>query len=248
MGFIRKIWQDRVSTFPNRRKIKDTLTNEEKIVLIERYEGDVSNSGTELSASSFNDLEVRIENAFIAEEKRINEEVIPSIENVNSAVSNLGSAISKGDSDTLVKANKYTDDKIGDVDLSGIAVNAEAIKEITSEETGILKQSKDYTDEKIGDVDLSGIATNAEAIEDINDADTGILKQSKDYTDILANGLVQMNANDIAIIYRLIEEIKENGTGGSGGGISPDDVLITIQDIDTICGRSFNMVSDDTEF
>lgn len=61
MGFVKKTWEDRVSTYPNRRKLINTSTNEEMIVDVERSEGTVVTEGSLLNASAMNDLENRID-------------------------------------------------------------------------------------------------------------------------------------------------------------------------------------------
>ena len=62
MGFVKKIWKDRVSQYPNRRTINDGSTT--KVVTVGRDEGIVSEEGDPLNADNMNDLENRILAAF----------------------------------------------------------------------------------------------------------------------------------------------------------------------------------------
>ena len=64
MAFEKKTWQNRISEFPNRRKIKNISDNSETIVDIYREEGTIQNEGMAFSASTMNDLEGRIWNMF----------------------------------------------------------------------------------------------------------------------------------------------------------------------------------------
>lgn len=64
MAFEKKTWQNRISEFPNRRKIKNISDNSETIVDIYREEGTIQNEGDAFSASTMNDLEGRIWNMF----------------------------------------------------------------------------------------------------------------------------------------------------------------------------------------
>lgn len=62
MGFVKKIWKDRIVQFPNRRTINDGYTT--KTVTVGRDEGNVTEPGDMLNADSMNDLENRILSAF----------------------------------------------------------------------------------------------------------------------------------------------------------------------------------------
>lgn len=64
MAFESKTWADRLSQYPNRRKIKDVENNSESIVDITREEGNIYSSGTSFSAKNMNDLEARIASMF----------------------------------------------------------------------------------------------------------------------------------------------------------------------------------------
>lgn len=64
MAFEKFNWQNRESAEPNRRKIVDTVTQEEKIVDIFRADEPVTNNGTPFSAYYMNNLETRIANMF----------------------------------------------------------------------------------------------------------------------------------------------------------------------------------------
>lgn len=58
MSFIKKLWKDRVSEYPNRRTINDGYTT--KRVTVGRDEGNISEEGTPFNAANMNDLEDRI--------------------------------------------------------------------------------------------------------------------------------------------------------------------------------------------
>lgn len=62
MAFIKKLWKDRISEFPNRRTINDGHTV--KQATIGRDEGIVTEEGDDFSAQNMNDLEQRIEDCF----------------------------------------------------------------------------------------------------------------------------------------------------------------------------------------
>lgn len=64
MAFQKKIWKNRISQYPNRRKIKNISDNSETIVDIYREEGTIQTTGDAFSASTMNDLEGRIGNMF----------------------------------------------------------------------------------------------------------------------------------------------------------------------------------------
>lgn len=63
MGFITKLWKNRVSEFPTRRVVTDTTTSESQTVYVARSEGTVTEDGDAFSAENMNDLEQRIATA-----------------------------------------------------------------------------------------------------------------------------------------------------------------------------------------
>ena len=58
MAFVKKIWKNRVSQYPNRRTINDGHTT--KTVTVGRDEGIITEAGDPINADSMNDLENRI--------------------------------------------------------------------------------------------------------------------------------------------------------------------------------------------
>ena len=64
MAFNKRVWKDRISEYPNRRTINDG--NVTKQVTVGRDEGSVTEAGDAFNASNMNDLEDRIEAAFIS--------------------------------------------------------------------------------------------------------------------------------------------------------------------------------------
>lgn len=64
MGFIKKIWKDRISEFPTRRSLTKTDGTSE-LVTVARSEGMISEEGDAFSAENMNDFENRVANGFI---------------------------------------------------------------------------------------------------------------------------------------------------------------------------------------
>lgn len=63
MGWIKKVWKDRMAEYPTRRRLTKTDgTNE--IVTVSREEGQISQEGDAFSAANMNDLETRINEGF----------------------------------------------------------------------------------------------------------------------------------------------------------------------------------------
>lgn len=63
MGFIKKIWKDRISEFPTRRSLTKTDGSSE-LVTVARSEGMISEEGDAFSAENMNDFENRVANGF----------------------------------------------------------------------------------------------------------------------------------------------------------------------------------------
>ena len=59
MAFVRRVWNDRISEYPNRRTINDGVTT--KLVTVGRDEGNITIQGDAFNAANMNDLENRIE-------------------------------------------------------------------------------------------------------------------------------------------------------------------------------------------
>lgn len=64
MAISMKNWKDRITQYPNRRKLINVSTGEETIVDVVRAEGNVTEAGDTFTAAVMNDLEDRIDNAF----------------------------------------------------------------------------------------------------------------------------------------------------------------------------------------
>lgn len=64
--YVSFTWLDRDSEYPNRRKLVDTTTQEEKQYYVSRDEGTVTEQGTPFTAYYMNALEGRINAAFAA--------------------------------------------------------------------------------------------------------------------------------------------------------------------------------------
>ena len=78
MSFIKRIWKDRQSEYPTRRKLVSTGTQNEYDVI--RSEGAVSEAGDPLNAENLNDLENRIENGFTDVNKSLGTQVTYTID------------------------------------------------------------------------------------------------------------------------------------------------------------------------
>lgn len=76
MSFSKKTWKNRVTQFPNNRKLIHADETEE-IVQVERAEGDVTEEGDVFSAGNMNDLETRIDTALTAVQAEL--DLLPDI-------------------------------------------------------------------------------------------------------------------------------------------------------------------------
>ena len=63
MGYVKKLWKQRLSEYPTRRRLVHTDGSAE-IVDVERREGTVSQEGDAFSEENMNGLEERIKTAF----------------------------------------------------------------------------------------------------------------------------------------------------------------------------------------
>lgn len=70
-GFDRKVWQDRVSEFPLRRRLTDTTSGVSQQVTVARDEGTVTTQGDTFDAANMNGLEARIASSFTEDEAAI---------------------------------------------------------------------------------------------------------------------------------------------------------------------------------
>ena len=62
MAFVTRVWNDRISEYPNRRTINDGVTT--KVVTVGRDEGNITIQGDAFNSTNMNDLESRIADAF----------------------------------------------------------------------------------------------------------------------------------------------------------------------------------------
>lgn len=70
-GFVRKVWADRVSEFPLRRRLTDTTSGVSQQVTVARDEGTVTTQGDTFDAANMNGLEARIASSFTEDEAAI---------------------------------------------------------------------------------------------------------------------------------------------------------------------------------
>lgn len=114
MSFISKLWKDRVSDYPNKRKLtKEDGTSE--TVTVERAEGDIVVAGDAFNAENMNDLETRIQNGFNAVEQaqaELNEKILAETVDFGVVQINAGSttglAIPTKDGYTIASATPYS--------------------------------------------------------------------------------------------------------------------------------------------
>ena len=85
-GFVRKVWQDRVSEFPLRRRLTDTTSGVSQQVTVARDEGTVTTQGDTFDAANMNGLEARIASSFTEDEAAIGDLSTLSTTNKNSLV------------------------------------------------------------------------------------------------------------------------------------------------------------------
>ena len=120
MAFSLKTWVNRISEYPNRRK----LTHEDgstELVTVARAEGQISAEGNAFSAEEMNDLENRIKGGF--------EEVTQSLTNLKNPITGDKGILVKSDSplpnDYLLVYTIQSTDAIysgGYVDINGVRV------------------------------------------------------------------------------------------------------------------------------
>lgn len=85
-GFVRKVWQDRVSEFPLRRRLTDTTSGASQQVTVARDEGTVTTQGDTFDAANMNGLEARIASSFTEDEAAIGDLTQLSTTNKNDLV------------------------------------------------------------------------------------------------------------------------------------------------------------------
>lgn len=85
-GFVRKVWQDRVSEFPLRRRLTDTTSGVSQQVTVARDEGTVTTQGDTFDAANMNGLEARIASSFTEDEAAIGDLTQLSTTNKNDLV------------------------------------------------------------------------------------------------------------------------------------------------------------------
>lgn len=103
MAFSLKTWVNRISEYPNRRK----LTHEDgstELVTVARAEGQISAEGNAFSAEEMNDLENRIKGGF--------DEVTQSLTNINTYVGKDGNLhfVNSTGADTVIPFKSYNYD------------------------------------------------------------------------------------------------------------------------------------------
>lgn len=116
MPFQKKTWKNRISEFANRRKLIDTTTQDEQIVTVARYEGEITQEGDAFSAENMNGLEDRIDTVVTAMEASIpaavavkgNAESSYRTGNVNLTPANIGAATSTHTHGQITNDGKVT--------------------------------------------------------------------------------------------------------------------------------------------
>lgn len=94
--FTAKEWKNRLVEFAGRRSLKNVSTNETTVYDVTRNEGQVSQEGDSFSATTMNDLEQRISDAF-AEAEEANTQLTSEIEALNDEGAIKGLEVREGD-------------------------------------------------------------------------------------------------------------------------------------------------------
>ena len=103
--FTAKEWKDRLVEFAGRRSLKNVSTSEITVYDVTRNEGQVSQEGDSFSATTMNDLEQRISDAF-AEAEEANSQLSSEIDTVANKIGKIDGITSQLSSEIDIVANK----------------------------------------------------------------------------------------------------------------------------------------------
>lgn len=135
-GFVRKVWQDRVSEFPLRRRLTDTTSGVSQQVTVARDEGTVTTQGDTFDAANMNGLEARIASTFTEDEAAIGDLTQLATTNKNDLVTAIN--------EVEASVPTFVPESLGDLDnvqlsTSGIA-NGSVLSFNSSNSTWINKE------------------------------------------------------------------------------------------------------------
>lgn len=164
MAFIKKLWKDRISQFPNRRTINDGSVT--KQVTVGRDEGTVTEEGDTFDASNMNDLEQRIEDAYgdvvslVASEVAVQYHGDVIFDNVPTTSHGVGYAVTSDGLKTALDSKADTSaipdelNDLSDVDISGQALGEALVWGGTKWVNGTVSTVGNLDD--LSDVDTTG--------------------------------------------------------------------------------------------
>ena len=164
MAFIKKLWKDRISQFPNRRTINDGSVT--KQVTVGRDEGTITEPGDSFDASNMNDLEQRIEDAYgdvvslVASEVAVQYHGDVIFDNVPTASHGVGYAVTSDGLKTALDSKADTSaipdelNDLSDVDISGQAQGEALVWDGTKWVNGTVSTVGNLDD--LNDVDTTG--------------------------------------------------------------------------------------------
>lgn len=106
--FTAKEWKNRLVEFAGRRSLKNVSTNETTVYDVTRNEGQVSQEGDSFSATTMNDLEQRISDAF-AEAEEANTQLSSETDRIRVYVGNDGKLhfVNKAGADSVLPFNSF---------------------------------------------------------------------------------------------------------------------------------------------
>lgn len=166
MAFIKKIWKDRISQFPNRRTINDGYVT--KQVTVGRDEGTITEQGDAFDASNMNDLEQRIEDCYGDVQALVGSEVAAQYNQENVIFDPVAT---EGHGTGFVVSSDYIAKlevgDLADTDISGQAQGEALVWDGTKWVNGTVSTVGNLDD--LNDVDTTGKASGDSLRYDGND-------------------------------------------------------------------------------
>lgn len=156
MAFIKKIWKDRISQFPNRRTINDGYVT--KQVTVGRDEGTITEQGDAFDATNMNDLEQRIEDCYGDVQALVGSEVAAQYDSANvifDPVATVGHGTGFVVSSEYIANLEVSD--LADTEISGQAQGEALVWDGTKWVNGTVSTVGNLDD--LSDVDTDGKAT-----------------------------------------------------------------------------------------
>lgn len=166
MAFIKKIWKDRISQFPNRRTINDGYVT--KQVTVGRDEGTITEQGDAFDAANMNDLEQRIEDCYGDVQALVGAEVAAQY-NQDNVIFDPVATVGHG-TGFVVSSDYIANLKVGDLadtDISGQAQGEALVWDGSKWVNGTVSTVGNLDD--LNDVDTTGKASGDSLRYDGND-------------------------------------------------------------------------------